>query len=67
MLWFSGQGIGQRPLLQLGVLGVLVGVQLISLGFLGDVLRHSVARQQVPYRIRRVVDPVSEVDSASER
>lgn len=49
------QGIGTRPLLQFGVLCFLVGVQLVGTGFIGDVLRHSSARQQRPYRIRRVL------------
>ena len=52
-LWlFLGQGIGTRPLLMLGVLCLLVGVQLIGTGFIGDVLRHSRAEQQTPYRVR---------------
>ncbi len=50
-----GQGIGSRPLLQFGVLCFLVGVQLVGTGFIGDVLRHSNARQQQPYRVRRVL------------
>ncbi|WP_370327770.1 glycosyltransferase family 2 protein [Euzebya sp.] len=54
-LWFAGEGIGTRPLLQFGVLSFLVGVQLIGTGFIGDVLRHSNARQEIPYRVRRVL------------
>lgn len=50
---FTGAGIGARPLLQFGVLAVLVGVQLIGTGFIGDVLRHSFARDRKPYRIRQ--------------
>jgi glycosyltransferase involved in cell wall biosynthesis len=66
-----GEGIGQRPLLQAGVLCLLVGAQLVATGFIGDVLRHSAARQEAPYRIRRVldgaaVDPVP-ADEAFER
>jgi glycosyltransferase involved in cell wall biosynthesis len=49
---FTDQGIGQRPLLLFGVLAVLVGVQLIGTGFIGDVLRHSFARDRKPYRVR---------------
>ncbi len=51
-----GQGIGQRPLLLLGALAVLVGVQLIGTGFLGDVLRHAAARDRSPYRVRRIIE-----------
>ena len=51
-----GQGLGQRPLLLLGVLALLVGVQLIGTGFLGDVLRHTAARERPPYRVRRLLE-----------
>ncbi len=34
----QGHGIGQRPLLLLGVLLVVVGVQLLSLGLIGEML-----------------------------
>ena len=47
------EGIGSRPLLLFGMLLLLVGVQLIGTGFIGDVLRHSAARHQRPYRVRR--------------
>ena len=53
----TGAGIGQRPLLQFGILSLLVGVQLIGTGFIGDVLRHSASREQVPYRTRRTLAP----------
>jgi glycosyltransferase involved in cell wall biosynthesis len=55
-----GQGIGQRPLLLLGVVALLVGVQLIGTGFLGDVLRHSSGRDRLPYRVRTVFDPADD-------
>lgn len=48
-----GAGIGQRPLLMLGVLSLLVGVQLVGTGFIGDVLRHSWAGERRPYRVRQ--------------
>lgn len=53
---FTDQGIGQRPLLMLGVLSLLVGVQLVGTGFIGDVLRHSFARDRQPYRVRQVLE-----------
>lgn len=34
--WFLGQPINNRPLLQLGVLLIVTGIQLGSLGFLGE-------------------------------
>jgi glycosyltransferase involved in cell wall biosynthesis len=53
---FTGAGIGARPLLQLGVLCLLVGVQMIGIGFIGDVLRHTAARERQPYRVREVFE-----------
>ncbi|MBN2425556.1 MAG: glycosyltransferase family 2 protein [Calditrichaceae bacterium] len=36
--WFQGLGIGQRPLLFLGILLLIVGVQSFSLGLIGGML-----------------------------
>lgn len=38
VLWFGGESIGNRPLLLLGVLLLVVGFQFISLGLLGEML-----------------------------
>ncbi len=38
LLWFSGQHIGHRPLLLLGTLLIIVGIQLIGMGLLGEML-----------------------------
>jgi dolichol-phosphate mannosyltransferase len=35
-LW--GEGIGQRPLLTLGVLLIVVGIQLVSLGLISELV-----------------------------
>lgn len=61
------QGIGTRPLLQFGVLAVLVGVQLIGTGFLGDVLRHTGAKDRPPYRVRYTVGDPPDDEAAAER
>jgi glycosyltransferase involved in cell wall biosynthesis len=45
-LWFSGQQIGQRPLLLFGVLLVIVGIQLIGMGLLGEMLVSSYHENQ---------------------
>lgn len=37
-VWLSGSGIGQRPLLTLGVLLIVVGVQFVFMGFLGELM-----------------------------
>jgi len=38
MLWFWGHGIGTRPLLTLGVLLMVVGIQFVSLGLISELV-----------------------------
>jgi glycosyltransferase involved in cell wall biosynthesis len=38
ILWFTGHAIGHRPLLTLGVLLVVVGIQFLSLGLIGELV-----------------------------
>lgn len=38
VIWFWGHAIGHRPLLTLGVLLVVVGIQLVSLGLLSELI-----------------------------
>ncbi len=55
----SGQAIGQRPLLILGVLLVVVGIQLLSLGLLSELITsHHEERSGAPDRAARFVDEV---------
>ncbi|MHA2218950.1 MAG: glycosyltransferase, partial [Candidatus Hodarchaeales archaeon] len=46
VVWFSGQPIGHRPLLLLGVLLIIVGIQLIGMGLLGEMLVSSYHENQ---------------------
>jgi glycosyltransferase involved in cell wall biosynthesis len=39
-IWFMGHGIGARPLLQLSVMLMVMGVQLTSLGFIGEFMTY---------------------------
>ena len=59
VLWFSGQGIGHRPLLTLGVLLVVVGIQLVSLGLLSEMItsQHE-ERMGERERIEQVIEEV---------
>jgi glycosyltransferase involved in cell wall biosynthesis len=59
MLWFWGQGIGTRPLLTLGVLLVVVGIQFVSLGLISELVtsQHE-ERMSVRERTDLVVDDV---------
>jgi hypothetical protein len=38
VLWLTGHAIGHRPLLTLGVLLVVVGMQFLSLGLIGEMI-----------------------------
>lgn len=51
-LWFMGEGIGNRPLLMLGVLLIIVGFQSVSLGLIAELIaRTSYASSDPPYSI----------------
>jgi glycosyltransferase involved in cell wall biosynthesis len=48
--------IGTRPLLMVGVLAMILGIQLISIGLLGEMLRYFTYRPTEEYAIRRVLE-----------
>jgi len=55
ILWLMGRGpIGERPLLSYSVMAVLLGAQLLALGFLGELLIAYHIRREPPYSIREV-------------
>jgi glycosyltransferase involved in cell wall biosynthesis len=56
-LWFLGLGpIGNRPLLTMGALLVMTGVQLLSLGLIGELLRSLTYRPGEGYAIRQILE-----------
>jgi dolichol-phosphate mannosyltransferase len=62
IIWIGGESIGSRPLLFLGVLLIVVGVQLFSLGLLGQMLvasrRAGVSEERT--LIEKVVSPAND-------
>lgn len=50
------EAIGTRPLLLLGVLSMLLGLQVISTGLLGEMLRNLTFQPEEEYSIRKVLD-----------
>jgi glycosyltransferase involved in cell wall biosynthesis len=57
LLWLEGaRPIGDRPLLTLGVLLLITGLQFISTGLVGEMLRHNTYQPGDEYNIRRVLD-----------
>ena len=54
-LWF-GASLSGRPLLQLGVLLIVLGVQVLGFGLVGEIIIFSQARNLKEYRIERIYD-----------
>jgi len=56
ILKLMGESIGHRPLLTLGVMLVLVGIQLITTGFIAELIMRTYfeSQQKKPYRIKEV-------------
>ena len=50
-LWAQGIGIGTRPLLLFSVLLMLLGIQLMSMGLIGEMIAH-VSRRTEEYAVR---------------
>lgn len=58
---FSGQDIGGRPLLLLGALLIIVGIQFIGMGLLGEMMvrvYHETQKKPI-YVIKKVIGPVN--------
>src|SRR5690606_13461460 len=54
----GGQGIADRPLLLLGVVLVVLGVQVVALGLVGEIIVHLNASSRPPYRLwRETIEP----------
>lgn len=53
VVWFIERGIGDRPLLMLAVLLVVLGVQFISLGLLGEMVTED--KKKKDYQIREIL------------
>jgi glycosyltransferase involved in cell wall biosynthesis len=48
ILWFQGYGIGNRPLLFLGVLLIIVGMQSFSMGLIGEMMTNIRDEERIP-------------------
>ena len=54
LLWFGGESIGGRPLLVLGILFILVGIQSILLGLVANIIVDRTARHNDDIYIREI-------------
>ena len=48
-LWLSGERPANRPLLFLGILLIIVGVQLVATGLIAELITHAMQGRQRPY------------------
>ncbi|MBI2908090.1 MAG: glycosyltransferase family 2 protein [Chloroflexi bacterium] len=46
VLWLGGEPIGRRPLLQLGILLMVMGMQFVGIGLLGEMVTLSAAKEE---------------------
>lgn len=52
IIWFYGVGIGQRPLLFLGILLTILGIQFISIGLLGEMIVNFSKIEKKSYKVK---------------
>lgn len=62
VLKILGESIGHRPLLILGILLIVVGVQILAAGLVAELVVHLGARELAPYEIRREVRGVQRLE-----
>jgi hypothetical protein len=48
VVWLMGESIGRRPLLNLGVLLMILGFQFIATGLLGEMITHNQCSEESP-------------------
>jgi hypothetical protein len=58
-IWFTGQSVGTRPLLTLGVLLTITGVQILCVGLVAEVVVRTTLERTEVYVIRSVRGKVS--------
>ena len=56
LLWMQGEALSRRPLLLLGVLMILLGIQLVSTGLIGEMITFKSFRRQDSYSVKEWLD-----------
>jgi glycosyltransferase involved in cell wall biosynthesis len=52
VLWFGGDSLSNRPLLLLGVLLMVVGIQVLTTGLLGEMITYKIFRREDSYSVK---------------
>ena len=53
-IWFMGEGIGDRPLLLISGISIIIGIQFIGIGLLGELITNTSERKR-EYSIRSMI------------
>jgi dolichol-phosphate mannosyltransferase len=68
---FGSQAIGDRPLLMLGILLIILGVQMISIGLIAEIVLHRTANRREAIDLIRertkTLEPTDAVERAVEK
>ena len=62
VLWLTGETIGTRPLLQLGVLLTVMGIQFLSLGLLGEMVTLNAVEDKRRAHVYELHEPPATTD-----
>jgi glycosyltransferase involved in cell wall biosynthesis len=54
--WLAGESLSDRPLLILGVLLMLLGLQVLTTGLLAEMMTHKTFRRDDSYSVREILD-----------
>jgi hypothetical protein len=54
--WFGGEFLSNRPLLFLGVLLMVMGIQMLTTGLLAEMIAYSGFRRRDSYSVREHLD-----------
>lgn len=55
-IWFAGERLANRPLLQFGILLMLLGIQVLTTGLIGEMLTFKTFRRRDSYSIKERLD-----------
>lgn len=66
LIWVTGHGLHVRPLLIFGLVLIILGIQFVSMGLLGEMIASAVQRREYGVKRRLGVEPDEPSDSESE-
>ena len=65
-LWLVQGQLGWRPLLFVGITALMVGIQLVSIGLLGEMLRNVTFRAEEEYCVKEIWDKTTSASGQAE-